>query len=222
MSIATTRPSGPTTSRARDVGGAASADVFLDAGYDLVVFEFVCTRAAHVERVVCTLRSSVPVHLLALWAPLATEREAVGPSVTGSVTPASPASGSRRPRGCAPAGRRRGREGGRPPRSSRGPLSADRTRAAYPGQRTWRSTSGSWTLTRSGRSCAPRWMAGRGAFPGWPLHGGWGWLGWAGGAILIAMGLLAVRSRTREALRYCISVATCGARCASPWWLVSC
>jgi hypothetical protein len=37
------------------------------------------------------------------------------------------------------------------------------------------------------------------------VAGAWrrGWLGWAGGAILIAMGLLAVRSRTREALRYC-------------------
>jgi hypothetical protein len=28
--------------------------------------------------------------------------------------------------------------------------------------------------------------------------------GWAAGAILTAMGLLAVRSRTREALRYCL------------------
>jgi hypothetical protein len=36
--------------------------------------------------------------------------------------------------------------------------------------------------------------------------GAWrlGWLGLAGGAILTAMGLLAARSRTREALRYCL------------------
>jgi hypothetical protein len=38
------------------------------------------------------------------------------------------------------------------------------------------------------------------------VAGAWrlGWLGWAGGAILIAMSLPAVRSRTREALRYCL------------------
>jgi chloramphenicol 3-O-phosphotransferase len=61
------------------VGGAALADVFLDAGYDLVVFEFIFTRRRHVERFRRALRSDVPVHLLTLWAPLATvaAREAV-------------------------------------------------------------------------------------------------------------------------------------------------
>ena len=54
------------------VGGAALADVFLDAGYELVVFEFVFTRRRHIERFLSALRSDVPVHLLTLWAPLAT------------------------------------------------------------------------------------------------------------------------------------------------------
>jgi chloramphenicol 3-O-phosphotransferase len=64
------------------VGGAALADVFLDAGYDLVVFEFIFSRGRHVERFLRALRSDVPVHLLTLWAPLATvtAREAVRPN----------------------------------------------------------------------------------------------------------------------------------------------
>jgi chloramphenicol 3-O-phosphotransferase len=57
------------------VGGAAVADVFLAAGYDLVVFEFVFPRGRHVERFRRALRSDVPVHLLTLWAPLATVAE---------------------------------------------------------------------------------------------------------------------------------------------------
>jgi chloramphenicol 3-O-phosphotransferase len=63
------------------VGGAALADVYLDAGYELVVFEFIFTRRRHVERFLRALRSDVPVHLLTLWAPLATvrAREAVRP-----------------------------------------------------------------------------------------------------------------------------------------------
>lgn|GEM_PF-3136343 len=63
------------------VGGAALADVFLDAGYDLVVFEFVFARRRHVERFLRALRSPVPVHLLTLWAPLAAvaAREAARP-----------------------------------------------------------------------------------------------------------------------------------------------
>jgi hypothetical protein len=51
------------------VGGAALADVFLGAGYDLVVSEFIFPRARHVERFLRSLRSEVPVHLLTLWAP---------------------------------------------------------------------------------------------------------------------------------------------------------
>jgi chloramphenicol 3-O-phosphotransferase len=64
------------------VGGAALADVFLDAGYDLVVFEFIFTRSVHVERFRRALRSDAPVHLLTLWAPLATiaDREAARPN----------------------------------------------------------------------------------------------------------------------------------------------
>jgi hypothetical protein len=47
-----------------------------------VVFEFIFTRAAHVERFLGALRSSVPVHLVTLWAPLATiiRREAKRPN----------------------------------------------------------------------------------------------------------------------------------------------
>jgi chloramphenicol 3-O-phosphotransferase len=51
------------------VGGAALADVFLDAGYDLVVFEFVFERRLHVERFVGRLRADVAVELVTLWAP---------------------------------------------------------------------------------------------------------------------------------------------------------
>lgn len=54
------------------VGGAALADVFLEAGYDLVVFEFVFERRLHVERFLGRLRSDVAVELLTLWAPLET------------------------------------------------------------------------------------------------------------------------------------------------------
>lgn len=63
------------------VGGAALADVFLDAGYDLVVFEFIFTRRRHVERFLRALHSEVQVHLLTLWAPLDTvaARESVRP-----------------------------------------------------------------------------------------------------------------------------------------------
>lgn len=57
------------------VGGAALTDVFLDAGYDLVVFEFIFTRGSHVERFRRALSCDVPVHLLTLWAPLETVAE---------------------------------------------------------------------------------------------------------------------------------------------------
>src|SRR3954470_17884293 len=63
-------------------GGAALADVFLDAGYDMVVFEFVFGRRLNVGRFVRALRSHASVHLLTLWAPLATvaARDAARPA----------------------------------------------------------------------------------------------------------------------------------------------
>src|SRR3954453_21546656 len=63
-------------------GGAALADVFLDAGYDMVVFEFVFGRRLNVGRFVRALRSHAAVHLLTLWAPLQTvaARDAARPA----------------------------------------------------------------------------------------------------------------------------------------------
>ncbi len=63
------------------VGGAALADVFLEAGYELVVFEFIFSQYQHVDRFLHAMRSDVPVHLLTLWAPLAivVKREARRP-----------------------------------------------------------------------------------------------------------------------------------------------
>src|SRR4051812_29558361 len=62
-------------------GGAALADVFLDAGYELVVFEFVFPSGRHVGRFQDALRTPTPLHLLTLWAPLTTvtAREATRP-----------------------------------------------------------------------------------------------------------------------------------------------
>jgi chloramphenicol 3-O-phosphotransferase len=54
------------------IGGAALTDVFLDAGYELVVFEFIFSRREHVDRFLSALRSQAQVHLLTLWAPLTT------------------------------------------------------------------------------------------------------------------------------------------------------
>ena len=54
------------------VGGAKLADVFLEAGYDLVVFEFVFLRGAHIAQFMRSLQTESPVHLVTLWAPLAT------------------------------------------------------------------------------------------------------------------------------------------------------
>jgi chloramphenicol 3-O-phosphotransferase len=51
------------------VGGAALTDVFLRAGYDLVVFEFVFERRIHVDRFLASLRTDAAVHLVTLWAP---------------------------------------------------------------------------------------------------------------------------------------------------------
>jgi chloramphenicol 3-O-phosphotransferase len=46
--------------------------VFLGAGYDLVVFDFVFERRIDVDRLLGRLRADVDVHLLTLWAPLET------------------------------------------------------------------------------------------------------------------------------------------------------
>jgi chloramphenicol 3-O-phosphotransferase len=54
------------------VGGAAVTEVFLGAGYDLVVFDFVFERRIDVDRLLGRLRADVDVHLLTLWAPLET------------------------------------------------------------------------------------------------------------------------------------------------------
>jgi ABC-type cobalamin/Fe3+-siderophores transport system ATPase subunit len=54
------------------VAGAAVTDVFLAAGYDLVVFDFVFERRSDVDRYLGRLRSDAAVHLLMLWAPLET------------------------------------------------------------------------------------------------------------------------------------------------------
>jgi gluconate kinase len=53
------------------VAGAALADVFLTAGYELVVFEFGFPQPALVERFRRALRSRADVALVTLWAPLA-------------------------------------------------------------------------------------------------------------------------------------------------------
>lgn len=52
------------------VGAAALADVYLAGGYELVVIDFIFTRAAQVERLRSSLRSTVPVFVYTLWAPL--------------------------------------------------------------------------------------------------------------------------------------------------------
>jgi predicted kinase len=53
------------------VAGAALADAFLAAGYELVVFEFGFPRPADAERFRRALRAPVEVALVTLWAPLA-------------------------------------------------------------------------------------------------------------------------------------------------------
>jgi predicted kinase len=52
------------------VGGAAVADTFLDAGYDLVVFEFIFSDASQVARFSSALRARVQIKLFTLWASL--------------------------------------------------------------------------------------------------------------------------------------------------------
>ena len=52
------------------VGGAALADVFLAANYELVVFEFAFPQPRQVQGFRRALRSAAPVALVTLWAPL--------------------------------------------------------------------------------------------------------------------------------------------------------
>jgi predicted kinase len=52
------------------VGAAALTDVFLAAGYDLVVVDFVFERPRHIRRYTESLRTPVQVLTLTLWAPL--------------------------------------------------------------------------------------------------------------------------------------------------------
>ena len=63
------------------VRGAAMADAHLAGGYEMVVFEFLFACRAQVDWFHDALRADVPVHMLTLWAPLATvtEREAARP-----------------------------------------------------------------------------------------------------------------------------------------------
>lgn len=58
--------------------GASVAQNFVDAGYELVVFEYVFETARGIEEFRQAYRSSVPVHFFTLWAPLeiVLEREA--------------------------------------------------------------------------------------------------------------------------------------------------
>jgi len=52
------------------VNGATVAANFIDAGYDLVVFEYVFEHPSHIDRFLASFRGSAPVHLFTLWAPL--------------------------------------------------------------------------------------------------------------------------------------------------------
>ncbi len=54
------------------VNGASIAANFVEAGYELVVFEFVFERRRYVDRFLGAFPLAVPVHLFTLWAPLET------------------------------------------------------------------------------------------------------------------------------------------------------
>ncbi|MGI8854818.1 MAG: AAA family ATPase [Thermomicrobiales bacterium] len=54
------------------VNGASVAANFVEAGYDLVVFEFVFEERRFVNRFLGAFPLTAPVHLFTLWAPLAT------------------------------------------------------------------------------------------------------------------------------------------------------
>ena len=63
------------------VNGAVIASTFIEAGYDLVVFEYVFERPSNVDRFLASFHLPVPVHLFTLWAPLrlVMEREQARP-----------------------------------------------------------------------------------------------------------------------------------------------
>ena len=50
--------------------GATVAVNFIEAGYELVVFEYVFERPGNVDRFLRAFRARSPVHLFTLWAPL--------------------------------------------------------------------------------------------------------------------------------------------------------
>lgn len=53
------------------VGAAALSDVFLTAGYDLVVIDFIFEHPRHIQRYTQALNTPVQILALTLWAPLA-------------------------------------------------------------------------------------------------------------------------------------------------------
>lgn len=63
------RSDGAVTGGLGYINGATVAANFIEAGYDLVVFEFVFEQVSHVDRFLSAFRASVPVHLFTLWAP---------------------------------------------------------------------------------------------------------------------------------------------------------
>ncbi len=63
------------------VNGARVAATFIEAGYDLVVFEYVFEHPSNVDRFLASFHLPVPIHLFTLWAPLSLvmEREQARP-----------------------------------------------------------------------------------------------------------------------------------------------
>jgi len=63
------------------VNGAKIAATFIEAGYDLVVFEYVFEHPSNVNRFLASFHLLAPVHLFTLWAPLSLviEREQARP-----------------------------------------------------------------------------------------------------------------------------------------------
>lgn len=70
-----TRQDGTVDTGLAYVGGAALAEVYLRAGYDLVVFEFVFDAPGHVARFREAFTHPARLELVTLWAPLATVSE---------------------------------------------------------------------------------------------------------------------------------------------------
>jgi chloramphenicol 3-O-phosphotransferase len=62
--------------------GATLASNFIEAGYELVVFEYVFEKPGHVSRFLSFFHLEVPVHLFTLWAPfeVVAERERTRPN----------------------------------------------------------------------------------------------------------------------------------------------